>query len=108
MAYFTKEATLKQMMQHIYGNINLIEVTNRPHFFIKELSMYMDHFFKEKEKVTVDATSIKLKKLSKLKDNLMEGIAYYENLFSSSSYFEFEKGSILSSLHQYKNTLNEA
>lgn len=108
MAYFTKEATLKQMMQHIYGNINLIEVTNRPHFFIKELSMYMDHFFKEKEKVTVDATSIKLKKLSKLKDNLMEGIAYYENLFSSSSYFESEKGSILSSLHQYKNTLNEA
>lgn len=106
MAYFTKEASLKQMMQHIYGRTNLIAVHNRPHFFIKELSMYVDHYFKEKATVTADSNTIKIKKLSKLKDSVIEGITYYEALFKENSYFKNQNDEILVQLNNYKNALN--
>lgn len=106
MAYFTKEASLKQMMQHIYGRTNLIAVHNRPHFFIKELSMYVDHYFKEKATVTADSNTIKIKKLSKLKDSIIEGITYYEALFKENSYFKNQNDEILVQLNNYKNALN--
>lgn len=106
IAYFTKEASLKQMIDHIYGRANLIETNQRPHFFIKELGMYVDHFKKEYEVYTADASAIKLKKLNKLKENLLEGITYYVELFKSTSYFASEKNDIYNKLFEYKYFLN--
>jgi hypothetical protein len=31
------------MVDHIYGKVNIILEDNRPHMFIKELKMYIDH-----------------------------------------------------------------
>ena len=44
VAYFTKDLSLKEMVSHIYGKINVIEMDNRSHMFIKELKMYVDYF----------------------------------------------------------------
>src|SRR5690606_22036260 len=91
IAYFTKEVSLNEMIDHIYGRTNLIETRDRSHFFIKELSMYIDHFNKEKLNYEAEPTSIKLKKLNKLKENLLEGIAYYQSLFDANlPYFSIE------------------
>ena len=107
IAYFTKEATLKQMIDHIYGRTNLIETTERPHFFIKELGMYVDHYKKEKIDYEDEPTSIKLKKINKLKDNLLEGIAYYQKLFTTDlSFFANDSVKIQNKLNDYRLELN--
>ena len=103
IAYFTKEASLQEMIDHIYGRIDLIETTQRPHFFIKELSMYIDHFEKEQQAYRIDPSTIKFKKLQKLKENLLDGIEYYEKLFNESMpYFTNEKSQIYNKLLDYK------
>lgn len=107
IAYFTKEATLKEMTNHIYGKTNLIETKERPHFFIKELGMYIDHYKKEQSDYESEPTSIKLKKLNKLRENLLEGIAYYKNLFNNElSYFSSEKEKIQVKLVEFEQELN--
>ena len=37
MAYFDKEISLSEMVQHIYGNANVLSSTERPNMFVKEL-----------------------------------------------------------------------
>src|SRR5690606_7861720 len=107
IAYFTKEASLKEMIKHIYGKTNLIETKERPHFFIKELGMYIDHYKKEKMDYETEPTSIKLKKLNKLKENLLEGIEYYKDLFNENlKYFSNEKEKIRKKLIEFENQLN--
>lgn len=107
IAYFTKEVTLKEMIAHIYGKINLIETTQRPHFFIKELGMYIDHYKNEKMAYKTEPTSIKQKKINKLRENLLEGITYYKNLFNSDlNYFSSETEKIQNKLTEYNLELN--
>lgn len=43
LVYFTKEVSLPEMVGHIYGKNNVIERTDRPHMFVKELSIYVDY-----------------------------------------------------------------
>lgn len=105
IAYFTKEVALNNMIQHIYGSNNIIEVKNRPHFFIKELNMYVEHLKKEKKKINDTSSSIQLKKLNKLKENILEGIQYYEDLFTTTSYFLNEKTTIFDQLQKFKKEI---
>ncbi|KZE84838.1 hypothetical protein AV926_02370 [Myroides marinus] len=99
IAYFTKEVSLKRMVNHIYGRDNVIETSERPHFFIKELRMYLDHYKKEKDVIALEQSAVKSKKLLKTKENLLVGISYYKTLFSKDDdYFTNEKQSILNEL----------
>jgi len=106
IAYFTKEASLKEMTNHIYGRDNLIENTQRPHFFMKELEMYVTHFKKEKRAYESDSTAIKLKKLTKLKENILAGMAYYKELFEAGTiYFSEDKELILKTILTHQTDL---
>jgi NAD(P)H-dependent flavin oxidoreductase YrpB (nitropropane dioxygenase family) len=40
IAYFNKVVTLKEMTDHIYGRVNLLEGVHRPHMFINELTLF--------------------------------------------------------------------
>lgn len=109
IAYFTKEVSLKHMMQHIYGRANVIDTAHRPHFFIKELRMYLDHFKDEKRQLKNTATPIQLKKLEKTKANLVSGIAYYSSLFEQDeTYFKENKKEILHELTQIQTAILHA
>lgn len=77
MAYFSKIATLKEMVDHIYGRINLLNSTYRPNMFIKELKLYVDYFIKEVKK-TIEPTDKQIQYLKEFKKNLQEGIEYYK------------------------------
>jgi hypothetical protein len=79
-AYFSKVATLQQMVDHIYGRTNLLNTAERPHMFIKELSLYVDQLRREVEKVRNDPSPRNRRALDTFRNNLMEGIAYYERL----------------------------
>lgn len=81
MAYFSKKSSLKEMVGHIYGKINLLNDTYRPNMYIKELGMYIDYLNKEIN--TCDEEAInerKIKYFNSFKNNLLEGIAYYKTL----------------------------
>ncbi|WP_339887875.1 hypothetical protein [uncultured Flavobacterium sp.] len=105
LAYFDKEVSLKEMTQHIYGNANVMLQTDRPNLFIKELKMYVDYFIKEVNILTTESTNAQLKKVAAFKNNMIEGIEYYKNVFSNTPFFSLEKNILLKELENYKNQL---
>ncbi|SFJ42409.1 hypothetical protein [Myroides guanonis] len=107
MAYFDKEVSLEKMIQHIYGKENVMKHENRPNFLIKELEMYREHFKKELSAITADSSVIAKKKLEKLKNNILNGIDYYKNLFeNTSNYFQKDNSKILKELERIKMELS--
>jgi len=106
MAYFSKLASLKEMVNHIYGRANIITRTDRPNLFVKELTLYMD-YLKDRMDEASDSYTIKQGKyLMTFSNNLMEGISYYQNLFLDlKDKFEDAKSNILSELDHHKQAL---
>lgn len=107
MAYFDQEVSLSKMVQHIYGNASVLRVTDRPNLFVKELKMYMDYFKNEIKEAASEITTPQIKKLQAFKNNMLDGIAYYENLFSNSHYFENGVKEIKKQLDNYKTELTK-
>ncbi len=81
IAYFNKVVTLKEMVDHIYGRVNLITHPKRPNMFIKELGMYIDYLKKDIEKSLDCLNDHKVKYFNEFKTNLFNGIEYYTKLF---------------------------
>ncbi|MBS2097698.1 hypothetical protein [Carboxylicivirga linearis] len=83
LAYFSKEMTLKEMVDHIYGRVNVLDNRHRPHMFLKELGMYLDIFKKRLDKFMKTADDKKeLKQLKAFQKNVFDGIEYYKGLFT--------------------------
>jgi hypothetical protein len=81
LAYFSKESTLHEMVDHIYGRRNVLNDTYRPHMFVKELGMYIDYLNKEIIEEPLQSLNAKrVKYFVGFKANLNSGIEYYENL----------------------------
>ena len=83
LAWFSKVSTLKEMADHIYGRINLLDNRHRPHMFLKELNMYLD-IFKERVETFMQnqEDSKELKQLQAFQQNLVDGVNYYKSLFA--------------------------
>jgi len=82
MAYFSGTFSLKQMVDHIYGRINILNTDSRPNMFIKELKMYID-FLKDKiSEASAPFTDKQIKYFDTFHTNLCNGIAYYKKLFA--------------------------
>ncbi|PIF61948.1 hypothetical protein [Flavobacterium sp. 11] len=107
MAYFDQEVSLSKMVQHIYGNASVLWVTNRPNLFVKELKMYLDYLKNEIVSVSEEITLGQIKKWNSFKSNLLQGIEYYEDLFSTTPFFESSKKEIFSQFNSYKLELFE-
>ena len=107
LAYFDQEVSLSKMVQHIYGNANVLQNSQRPNMFIKELIMYVDYLKKEISAISNEITTAQIKKLNAFKNNLLDGISYYEVLFLNAKYFEKSKTTIQNRLHFYKTEITE-
>ncbi len=107
MAYFDKEVSLSEMVKHIYGNANVMTDPNRPNLFVKELKMYIDYLTHEISESTSDLTAGQIKKWNAFKNNMLEGIGFYENLFSTSNYFANGIKAIQEQLESYKTKIIE-
>ena len=82
LVYFTKEVSLPEMVGHIYGKNNVIERTDRPHMFVKELGIYVD-YLKNRLTPRLNPANPKEKKtLDSFQLGIREGIQYYKELFS--------------------------
>lgn len=80
LAYYSKVATLKEMVDHIYGRINLITDKNRPNMFVKELKLYLDYLEKKIERSVNDFSTQTETYLNTFRENLIEGIDYYKKM----------------------------
>ncbi len=81
LAYFSSLYSLKRMVDHIYGRTNVMERTDRPNLFVKEIKMYIDYLGSKLEE-TVKPVSDKQKKyFVTFYDNMEKGVEYYKELF---------------------------
>ena len=78
---FTKIVSLQEMTDHIYGRTDLLSNPDRPHMFIRELELYVD-YFREQVQENPQPERKALKDLSRVKSNLLSGVAYYRGLCS--------------------------
>ena len=77
LAWFKQTYSLDEMVDHIYGRTSLLENPERPHVFVKEMTMYVDYLEKMLGFAGDDAKE--LRKLNKMKKNLEQGMdACYE------------------------------
>ena len=82
IAYFSRPASLKEMIDHIYGRQNIMLFKNRPHMFIKELNLNLEQF-----KILLadkDPASLARNKgvIEEYKTNLIDGISYYRTILA--------------------------
>lgn len=79
LAYFSRTYTFKEMVDHIYGRMNIVSM-KRPNLFMKEINLYFNHL---KDEILPQFESEKLKKRNVLGyiKNMQSGIEYYQSLF---------------------------
>ena len=80
LAWFSKVYSLDEMVNHIYGKVNLLTNVTRPNMFINELNLYIEHYQKDLEAHAKQFTDKKQKYLLKFKEQLLVGIQYYKEL----------------------------
>ena len=111
MAYFDKIVSLKDMVAHIYGKVNLLRKSYRPHMFVKELNLYINYLKNEIEELKTPIDKKKAKYFKKFTENMNAGIAYYQTLFSENkNNWSKTTDTILKDLHhsmQKMDTLKE-
>lgn len=79
LVYFSKITTLQEMTDHIYGRASILTTEDRPHMFIKELGLYVDHIREQvNESFMPDGKHIR--NLTNFCNNLLAGISYYRAL----------------------------
>ena len=109
LAYFSRIVSLREMVDHIYGRINLLNTEVRENMFIAELRMYMDHFKAEVQKHAIEPAKKQIDYLNEFKQNLIDGIEYYCQLFPQMAVetSEYQQGT-LEQLHQIRQSLESA
>jgi len=108
MAYFSKVISLSKMVQHIYGKISVMEMPNRPNMFVKELKIYLEYFKNEIEEFMAAPSLKQKKKLEKFKTNLLEGISYYQDLFTKkTNLFKSCRIMLLQELEELRASVSE-
>jgi hypothetical protein len=81
LAYFSSTYSLKKMVDHIYGRTNIIERTDRPNLFVKELGMYIDYLGGKIEETLKPISDKQKKHFETFQENLNKGVDYYKELF---------------------------
>lgn len=107
MAYFSEVVSLKKMIDHIYGRINIMMRKDRPNLFIKELGLYIEYFRNLTYSSSIHSTDIQKKQLMNFRDNMNEGINYYKDLFENlKTNFQDMKENILQELELFEKEFN--
>lgn len=74
IAWFNRTYTMDEMIDHIYGRIPSLVPPERPHMFVKEMSMTVDWF--EKQVGAWDGTPEQLRSLFESAQNIEDGMLY--------------------------------
>lgn len=97
LAYFSGKYSLKEMIDHIYGRIDLLKQANRPNLFVNELRLYLDYLKKDMEMQLEVVNDKKMKYWKKFSEQMQQGIAYYKNLIPK---LKLEKEQLIRNMDQ--------
>ncbi|HPF36606.1 MAG TPA: hypothetical protein PLH84_14365 [Candidatus Krumholzibacteria bacterium] len=78
--YFSARTSLREMIDHIYGRARLPLDSERPHMFIKELSLHVQRLREEmadRRQELSDKGQAAADSVAETRDNLMLGVRYY-------------------------------
>lgn len=84
IAWFNREYSLDEMVDHIYGRRESLVPEERPHMFAKELTMYVDYL--SELAVQVQPGDAEWKKLRRMRNNLETGMDVCLEIASSDAY----------------------
>lgn len=105
IAWFNRQYCLEEMVAHIYGRNDSLVPEERPHMFAKELIMYVDYFeelVNQSERPADD-----LKKLTRFKKNLEEGMKYCLDIAGEQAYKNENLNSIPKTVKEQSKRLAE-
>jgi len=107
LAYFDREYSLQELIDHIYGRGKSLVPSSRPHMFTKDLFMYVDYFEKLVSRFTAKDEK-EFKFLTVYKENMNDGIAYYRDFLNKEKPFDGENfESLKNALDEQQNRLNK-
>ena len=97
LAYFSGVFTLAEMVNHIYGRINILNSRYRKNMFINELKLYID-YLKDSIESSINTLNAKQNKyLQTFKSNLLSGVDYYHEIIPK----------LIRETEQYRNKMKE-
>ncbi len=104
--FFKKRAKLEEMIDHIYGRASLFAAdTDRPHMFINEMKIYMEHIKKEMEQISAGLITKTPKYYQEFKVNMLEGMEYYKDI--AKHFKEEQKDKFLAALDKLRTQIEE-
>ncbi len=81
LAFFSTTYSLREMVDHIYGRVNLFQLKKpRPHVFINELKLYVNYLKNSLSKAVLSPTKKEKSYFIEFKQNLLNGIDYYQKI----------------------------
>ena len=104
-AYFNRIYTLEEMVGHIYGRISSLVSPDRPHMFIKELSIYVEYLRTELDKYALKLSERTPKYFEEFHENLLSGIDHYHKL--ASEYILERKEKFVGDLERLKSEVDK-
>lgn len=75
--YFSRVARLREMVDHIYGRAQLPLNAERPHMFLKELSLHVDRMKDDFDRRRQGLAAVKANVTEEIQKNLGQGIQLY-------------------------------
>lgn len=103
ISYFTKLTSLEEMVSHIYGRLSLLSSSDRPHMFIKELQLYIEHLSDQIQRYSIGLAAKTPKQCAEFARNLTESIRYYRDF--SVQLVEDQREKFIDDLHSLQKQL---
>lgn len=103
IANFSRIASLEEMVGHIYGRLSLLANSERPHMFIKEMSLNIEYLRNEIEKFKLELTTNGASYFQEFKENLLKGIDYYRK--TAEAFVETKRIKFLEDLKAQKEAI---
>jgi hypothetical protein len=93
---FSRLASLEEMVGHIYGRVCLLATSERPHMFVEEIRLYVEHLRKEISRFSIGLSRRPQGYFSTFQENLLRGVDYYHQL--ARQFIEEKRGQFLEEL----------
>jgi hypothetical protein len=77
---FSATMSLETIVGHIYGRLSVLTNGDRPHMFIRELELYIEHLQSEVQKAVNGFVSRSVESFAEFKQRLAATVDYYEEL----------------------------
>lgn len=108
ISYFSKIVSLQEMTDHIYGRKNIMTASDRPHIFINELKLYVNHFKELLESSVIVMDKKRTKLINDFYNQLNSGINYYKELSQRmKSFTKVEVDKFLLDIDKYVTELTD-